>query len=247
MADSNLISNRFERLEEIGAGAMGTVYLGRDTVDDTKVAIKELKPEVVKEDPELVERFTREGEALRKLNHPSIVQVLASVDEGDSHYIVMEHVDGGSLEDLLKAKEQLPINQVLEIALDLSDALARAHRLNIIHRDIKPANVLIASDGTPRLTDFGIARIGDTSRMTQTGVIMGTLAYLPPEALSGIRLDHRADIWAFGVMLYEMCAGQRPFQSETTGGLLSGILHGSVPDLLQHRPYEDFGSWGLPV
>jgi serine/threonine protein kinase/tetratricopeptide (TPR) repeat protein len=246
MAESKLIAKHFERLEEIGAGAMGTVYLGRDTFDDSKVAIKELKPEVIKEDPELVERFAREGEALRKLNHPSIVKVLASAEEDGNHYIVMEYVDGGSLRDLLNKKEQLPINQVLEIALDLSDALARAHRLNIIHRDIKPANVLIASDGTPRLTDFGIARIGDSSQMTQTGVIMGTLAYLPPEALSGIRIDHRADIWAFGVMLYEMCAGHRPFEAESTGGLLAGILQGSVPDLLQHRPYEDFGSWGLP-
>lgn len=246
MSEIKLIAKRFECLEEIGAGAMGTVYLGRDILDDSKVAIKELKPEVVKEDPELVERFEREGEALRKLNHPSIVKVLASVEEGDNHYIVMEYVDGGSLRDLLKEKEQLPINQILEIALDLSDALARAHRLNIIHRDIKPDNVLIADDGTPRLTDFGIARIGDTSQITQSGVIMGTLAYLSPEALSGIQIDQRADLWAFGVMLYEMCAGRRPFESESTGGLLAGIIHGSVPDLLQFRAYEDFGSWGLP-
>jgi|GEM_PF-600015 len=246
MAENKLIAGRFERLEEIGAGAMGAVFKGRDTQTGELVAIKALKPDVIKQDPQIIERFDREGEALRRLNHPSIVKVIATAKEGKDHFLVLEYVDGGSLRGVMDETPQLPINQILEIALDLSDALARAHRLDIVHRDIKPANVLVAEDGTPRLTDFGIARIGDTSQMTQTGVIMGTLAYLPPEALSGQRTDYRGDIWAFGVMLYEMATGRRPFDGDNTGAILNGILNEEPPDMLQLRTYEEFGSWGLP-
>lgn len=246
MADAKLIAGHFERLEIIGEGAMGTVYKGRDTQNGELVAIKALKPDVIKQDPQIIERFEREGEALRRLNHPSIVKVIATAIDEKNHYLILEYVEGGSLRDLMDKTPQLPINDVLEIALDLSDALARAHRLDIVHRDIKPANVLIAPDGTPRLTDFGIAHIGDTSQMTQTGVIMGTLAYLPPEALGGQKTDYRGDIWAFGVMLYEMCTGRRPFDGDNTGAILNGILNTEPPDMLQFRAYEDFKSWGLP-
>jgi serine/threonine protein kinase/tetratricopeptide (TPR) repeat protein len=245
MAESNLIAGRFEQLELIGAGGMGLVYKGLDTHTGDFVAIKELKPEVFKQDSEMIQRFEREGEALRKLNHPSIVKVLASAHEGENHYIILEYVKGGSLRDKLDESPQLPIAQVLEIALDLADALTRAHRLNIIHRDIKPANVLMADDGTPRLTDFGVARIGDSSQMTKTGVVMGTLAYLPPEALAGERIDQRADIWAYGVMLYEMVAGRRPFEGENSGAIMAGILQKEAPDVWQFRDKEDFTAAGF--
>ena len=135
MAESKLIAERFERLEEIGAGAMGAVYKGRDTKTGDLVAIKALKPEVIKQDPQIIERFEREGEALRRLNHPSIVKVIATAREEKDHYLILEYVDGGSLRDVLDENSQLPVNQILEIALDLSDALARAHRLEIVHRD----------------------------------------------------------------------------------------------------------------
>jgi serine/threonine protein kinase/tetratricopeptide (TPR) repeat protein len=241
-----LIIGRYSKEREIGAGGMGTVYLGTDTVTGEYVAIKELKPDIIKDDPDIVERFAREAEALRKLNHPSIVKVLATAAENDRQYIIMEYVDGGSLGDRMEETPQMPVQDILNIALDLSDALTRAHRLHIIHRDIKPANVLIATDGTPRLTDFGVARIGDTTRLTKTGVVVGTLAYLAPEALNGERLDERADLWAFGVMLYEMLAGVRPFEGETTGAMLMKIMRDPTPDILQYRNYNEIGSWGLP-
>jgi serine/threonine protein kinase/tetratricopeptide (TPR) repeat protein len=241
-----LIIGRYSKGREIGAGGMGTVYRGTDTVTGEYVAIKELKPEVIKDDPDIVERFAREAEALRKLNHPSIVKVLATAAEADRQYIIMEYVDGGSLGDRMEETPQMPVHDILNIALDLSDALTRAHRLHIIHRDIKPANVLIATDGTPRLTDFGVARIGDTTRLTKTGVVVGTLAYLAPEALNGERLDERADLWAFGVMLYEMLAGVRPFEGETTGAMLMKIMRDPTPDILHYRKYDEIGSWGLP-
>ncbi|MGB1288019.1 MAG: serine/threonine-protein kinase, partial [Aggregatilineales bacterium] len=182
MSEQKIIGERYELQQEIGMGGMGAVFLGVDTVTQEKVAIKQLKPEVIRGDPDIVERFDREGEMLRKLHHPGIVAVLATVEEDGNHYIVLEYVTGGSLRDLLDKTPRLPYEQVLQIALDLSDALARAHRLKVIHRDIKPANVLIAEDGTPRLTDFGVAHMGDKTRVTATGVVVGTLAYLPPES-----------------------------------------------------------------
>jgi predicted ATPase len=147
----------------------------------------------------------------------------------------MEYVTGGDLHDLLKAG-QLPIERCLRLALDLADALTRAHKLDIIHRDLKPANVLLAEDGTLRLSDFGVARIGQKERVTATDMIVGTIDYLAPEALDGAGIDPRADIWAFGVMLFEMVGGKRPFSGESLTATLTAILTQPVPDLESLRP-----------
>lgn len=230
MGTSQTIAQRYEIHERIGRGGMGDVYLGRDTQTGEMVAIKVLKPEIVEIDPGIVERFEREGEALRKLNHPNIVNILEMIEEDEQHYLVMEYVAGGSLADLLRETPQLPISRVLEIALDLADALTRAHRLNIIHRDIKPANVLLAEDGTPRLTDFGTARMGDRTRVTQDGALIGTYIYLSPEACQGEEPDTRTDIWSFGVMLYEMLTGQCPFDADNPGAVINAILSKPITD-----------------
>ena len=161
--------------------------------------------------------------------------MLAAEDCDDTHFLVMEYVSGGSLLDVLNSEKKLSIQRTLYIALDLADALTRAHRLNILHRDIKPANVLIAEDGTPRLTDFGMARVQDV-RVTQSGMIVGTLSYLSPEALHGNKIDERADIWAFGVMLFEMLTGERPFPETNPGALITSIMTKPVPDLETIRP-----------
>jgi serine/threonine protein kinase len=224
-----LIAGKYELGELIGDGGMGTVYKGVVVRNNQPVAIKHLKPEVVTLEPEIVERFRREGQALRQLNHPNIVKVLAMTKEGKSYYLVLEYVGGGSLADLLRKPERLPLEDVLSISLELSDALARAHHLKIIHRDIKPGNVLIATDGTPRLTDFGIAHLGDRSRLTQTQTVLGTLGYLSPEALDGKPLDARTDIWSFGVLIYEMLTGKLPFNDETASALMMSIIHKTFP------------------
>src|SRR5262245_8549265 len=152
------VAGRFRIGERVGQGGMGTVFSGVDEQTGEVVAIKLLNEESVLHDPTTLERFSREGEALSRLNHPNIVKMLAAVDEGERRYLIMEWVGGGSLEDLLKSDPTpLPVERVLRIALDLGDALTRSHRLEIIHRDIKPANVLLTEDGTPKLTDFGIA------------------------------------------------------------------------------------------
>lgn len=238
-------SNRYQLGELLGEGGMGSVYRGVDKFSNRPVAIKLLRPEKVGGQPSLVERFSREAEALRALNHPNIVKVLATFTEENQQYIVMEFVEGGSLHDLLRREGQLSISRAIEIALDLADALTRAHRLQTIHRDLKPANVLLAGDGTARLSDFGIAKVADPianvdHSLTKEGTIMGTIDYLSPEACRGEMLDVRTDIWAFGVVLYEMLAGKRPFSHPSTSptivSILSAILTQPVPDLGAVRP-----------
>ncbi|MCB9435755.1 MAG: protein kinase [Anaerolineales bacterium] len=231
-----IIAERYELQEMIGRGGMGTVYKGYDTQTRQTVAIKSLDALVVARDPGLVERFRREGEILAELKHPNIVRAVAAVEENDEHYLIMEYVSGGSLQGILEREGRLPVKRVVEIALDLTDALTRAHRLKIIHRDLKPANVLIASDGTPRLTDFGIARITDGTRITETGSLMGTYAYLSPEACQGQRLDARADIWSFGVMLYELLTGQTPFETDNAAAILIAILQREPTDIRELNP-----------
>jgi serine/threonine protein kinase len=230
------IADRYELGYMIGEGGVGRVHRGLDTQTGEPVAIKALRSEIIFEAPTLVERFRREGEVLRKLNHPNIVKVLATIEDEGQHYIVMEYVPGGSLADLLKRQPQLPIERVLTIALELSDALARAHHLNVIHRDIKPGNILLAEDGTPRLTDFGMAHIGDYPAVTKVGDVIGTFQYLSPEGCNRQTLDERADVWSFGVVLFEMLAGQRPFEGAGyPGAIVRAILNQPVPSLVLYR------------
>lgn len=236
MNHSQLIAGRYEIIGTLGQGGMGDVYRGRDTQTGDMVAIKLLKPDIVESDPSLIERFEREGEALRQLNHPNIVTMLAAVEENDLHYLVMQYVSGGSLRDLLDRQPQLPVERVLSIGIELADALTRAHHLKIIHRDLKPENVMLDEHGTPLLADFGVARIGTRTRVTAAGAVIGTYAYLSPEACSGEDLDARADIWSFGVMLYEMLAGRRPFGAEQPTALLLQIMQEDPPALAGFRP-----------
>ncbi len=235
MTESLIIGNRYKLLRALDSGGMATVYMGHDLQTGATVAIKALRPDVIHAAPEIVDRFIREGEALRMLDHPNIVKVLDTLEDAGTHYVVMEYVKGGSLAGLLEREGRLPLPRVLNIALDISDALIRAHKLKIIHRDIKPANVLIADDGTPRLSDFGVAQFGDGTRFTQPGALIGTMAYLSPEVCMGEDLDARTDIWSFGVMLYEMLAGFRPFgegeNSSTMPVVLVAIMQQAVTPL----------------
>jgi serine/threonine protein kinase/tetratricopeptide (TPR) repeat protein len=235
MSDPILIGGRYQQGELIGRGGMGDVFIGADTVSGDPVAIKRLHPHIVQENPSILDRFQREGQALSQLNHPNIVKMLAAVQENDYHYLVMEYIGGGSLRELIDREKRMPVKRVLNIALDLADALTRAHRLSIIHRDIKPDNVLMKADGTPCLTDFGVAHMGDRTRLTQTGSVIGTYAYLSPEACNGMELDERADIWSFGVMLFEMLAGRPPFHENSTPAVLTAILTKPAPDLNRLR------------
>lgn len=232
MATGNtLVKGRYRLSRLIGGGGMGNVYLGADTLTGETVAIKQLRVEQTGSMPKMVERFIREGEALRRLNHPNIVKVLATSDEGGQHYIVMEYVGGGSLADLLSQQPQLPIERVVSIGLELSDALSRAHHLHILHRDIKPANILLAEDGTPRLTDFGLAHIGQLPSLTEAGSILGTFYYLSPEAVENREVNERSDIWSFGVVLYQMITGHMPFEGSSPFDVVWAIKNQTPPAL----------------
>ena len=211
--------------------------LGHDVQTGRPVAIKRLKAELISHNPEVVQRFIREGQTLSQLNHPNIVKIVAIQEHETPPILVMEYVSGGTLRDLLDNESPLPLEQVFTIGLELADALARVHHLGVIHRDIKPGNVLLADDGTPRLTDFGVAYLAQpNSRLTKEGQILGTTIYMSPEAWRGELLDARSDVWSFGAMLFEMVAGQPPFTAENPVAILNAILSNPLPDLSQLRP-----------
>lgn len=226
-----LIKNRYHLHTEIGAGGMGTVYRGIDGITGETIAVKLLKPEVIANNADSVRRFEREADALRQLNHPNIVKVLDTVQEDGRHYIVMEYAGEFTLRDILHQRHEVKVSRVLEVALDLADALTRAHRLQIIHRDIKPANIIIAADGTPRLTDFGVAFMTTQERVTRQTAAVGTLDYMSPESLNLDTVDGRADIWSFGVLLFEMLSGERPFRGKTFSQIITAIMTQATPDL----------------
>lgn len=231
------LNNRYLIDRLIGRGGMGNVYVAQDLQTRTSVAIKQLRPELIQADPLMPERFAHEGRLLRELDHPNIVKVLDTFTAGTEHYLVLEYLAGGSLRDILDQRKQLPLDRVIAIALELSDALTRAHHLGIVHRDIKPANILIAPDGTPRLTDFGTAvRVSQLDEDSQTGTITGTYAYLSPEACQGQLVDGRADIWSQGVLLFEMLTGELPFPGRLPGQVITAILNAPPADLLALRP-----------
>jgi serine/threonine protein kinase/tetratricopeptide (TPR) repeat protein len=234
IADRFVITNPEQDL--LGRGSMGDVYRATDAHTGEPVAVKALDPRAVARDPGILERFVREGEALRQLDHPNIVRMIAAVEEQGRHCLVMEYVEGGSLRDVLEKEGRLPVTRAVEIALELSDALTRAHHLGILHRDLKPENVLLATDGTPRLADFGLAHLPASSRLTQSGMLMGTVDYVSPEACNGEAPDERSDIWSFGVLLFEMLAGRVPFTGDTLIGRLNAIVTQPIPDLGQLAP-----------
>lgn len=225
-----LVAGQYEMGTVIGQGGMGLVFRGVHRKTREPVAIKVLDHGRITRQPELLERFLREAHALKQLNHPNIVTYLDEEMANGRYALVMEYVDGGNLRQQLDKTPQLPLDQIVSLALDLVDALTRSHRLGILHRDIKPSNVLLSRDGTPLLSDFGLARLNTNSNLTQSGTLMGTIAYMSPEACLGETLDERTDIWSLGVLLYELVFGVLPFQKDAPIGTLLAIINDSIPD-----------------
>lgn len=223
------LNKRYKVTDSIGQGAMGVVYRATDTLTRTEVALKVITNQLSL-DPATLERFKREGEALRQLKHPNIVGFIDTFSHQDNYVIAMEYISGGSLYELIK-QDPLSLSQTWQIGLDLCDALIRAHRLNIVHRDIKPENILIDQDGTPKLADFGVAHIGLGTRMTRTGTQVGTPYYMAPEAWEGKTLDAQADIWSLGVVLFEMLSGEVPFGGTTGAVVMTKVLTTEPPNL----------------
>jgi serine/threonine protein kinase len=206
---------QYEIVKMLGRGGMGAVYMGRQTALDRPVAIKILSAQLEESDMGFTERFKNEARAMGKLNHPAVVKVFEfGQHESGLLYIVMEYVDGTDVARMIAKKGRLHTEHAMAIAAHVCDALAYAHERGIIHRDIKPANVMVGYDGVVKVADFGLAKVsvgGQTLGLTQSGMAMGTMHYMAPEALMlGSAVDHRADIYAVGVMLYQMLTGKIP-------------------------------------
>ena len=224
----------FEVSAQIGEGGMGQVYRARDTKLDRDVAIKIL-PEAFAHDADRLARFEREAKTLASLNHPNIAQIFGLEQTGDVHALVMELVSGEDLSRRI-ARGAVPVDEALPIAKQVAEALEAAHEHGIIHRDLKPANIKIRADGTVKVLDFGLAKAMEpvagssasmsmsptitTPAMTQAGMILGTAAYMSPEQARGSTVDKRADVWAFGVVLWEMLTGSRLFEGATVSDTL---------------------------
>jgi len=220
---------KFEITARLGQGGMGTVYKGRDPSLDRAVALKTISPELAA-NPEFLNRFQREARAAARLQHPNIVTVYELGDVGGTPFIAMELLDGIDLAEAMTPRDRLTLDEKLRVMVEVCRGLDYAHKRGVVHRDVKPANVRILANGNVKLVDFGIARLGE-STLTQTGMLLGTPSYLAPEVVAGGRVDHRADMWAVGVMLYEMLAGERPFQAPAFVGLVYRIVHDPAPPL----------------
>ena len=222
-------------IAQIGEGGMGEVYQATDTKLNRQVALKIL-PEAFASDPDRLARFQREAQVLASLNHPNIAQIHGLEESDGTRALVLELVEGPTLADRI-AQGAMPLDEVLPIAKQIAEALEAAHEAGVIHRDLKPANIKVRDDGTVKILDFGLAKALDpspegdpsqsptlTAAATQMGVIMGTAAYMSPEQARGKPVDKRADIWAFGAVLYEMLTGAKPFPGDDISQTLARVI-----------------------
>ena len=223
---------RYEVVGELGQGAMGVVYKAKDPLIDRIVAIKTINLNMAQEEKEEYEaRFYQEAKAAGRLNHPNIVTIYDVGESGDVAYIAMEFLEGRELRDVLNDGARLPVDQVLDIVVQVALGLAYAHEHGIVHRDVKPSNIMVIRDGHAKITDFGIARMASSSVRTQTGMVLGSPKYMSPEQVMGKQIDQRSDIFSLGVMLYEMLTGKVPFDGENINAIMYQILN-AVPQPL---------------
>src|SRR6202049_1688491 len=237
----------YEILSSIGAGGMGEVYRARDTRLDRIVAIKVL-PTHLADRSELRERFEREARTIASLNHPHICTLFDIGQQDGINFLVMEYLEGETLAQRLM-KGPLPLAQVLQYAIEIADALDKAHRKGITHRDLKPGNIMLTKSGT-KLVDFGLAKLRQDAApatplsqlptandpLTVQGSILGTLQYMAPEQLEGGEVDARTDIFAFGAVVYEMATGRRAFEGKSQASVISAIISSDPPPMSSLQP-----------
>jgi serine/threonine protein kinase/Flp pilus assembly protein TadD len=224
----------YEILEKLGEGGMGVVYKAEDTKLKRDVAIKFL-PSRISANEEERERFNIEAQAAAALNHPNIAHIYAIEETDDEMFIVMEYIDGQELKNIIKT-EILNSKSAIDYAIQIAEGLQAAHKKDIVHRDIKSANIMITEDGKVKIMDFGLAKVRGGTLVTKAGTTLGTAAYMSPEQARGDEVDHRSDIWSFGVVLYEMLTGQLPFSGDYEAAVAYSILNENPKPINEERP-----------
>lgn len=230
-----MISGRYEILKSIGEGGMANVYVGYDTILNRKVAIKILRGDLAN-DEKFVRRFQREALSASSLSHPNIVEMYDVGEDDGIYYIIMEYIEGKTLKQLIKKRGSITLSEAIDIMLQLTDGIAQAHDSYIIHRDLKPQNVMIKEDGTVKITDFGIAVALNSTQLTQTNSVMGSVHYIPPEQASGKGSTIRSDIYAMGILFYELLTGSLPFRGDNAVEIALKQMHDPIPSVRKKNP-----------
>ena len=229
------INDRYEIIRSIGEGGMANVYLGYDTILDRNVAIKVLRGDL-SNDEKFVRRFQREALSASSLAHPNIVEVYDVGEDNGLYYIVMEYIEGKTLKQMLKKRGNLTLSEAIDIMLQLTDGMAHAHDSYIIHRDLKPQNIMIKDDGQIKITDFGIAMALNSTQLTQTNSVMGSVHYLPPEQASGKGCTTKSDIYSMGIIFYELLSGSLPFKGDNAVEIALKHMRDPLPNLRNDNP-----------
>ncbi len=224
------INNRYEIIKSIGEGGMANVYLAYDTILDRNVAIKVLRGDLAN-DEKFVRRFQREALSASSLSHPNIVAMYDVGEDDGLYYIVMEYVEGKTLKQLLKKRGSLTLSECIDIMLQLTDGMAHAHDSYIVHRDLKPQNIMIEDDGQIKITDFGIAMALNSTQLTQTNSVMGSVHYLPPEQAAGKGTTIKSDIYSMGIIFYELLTGELPFKGDSAVEIALKQMKEPLPDV----------------
>ncbi|HVS28191.1 MAG TPA: protein kinase [Solirubrobacteraceae bacterium] len=230
-----LLNGRFRLEELIGAGGMSTVYRATDTTLERDVAIKLMHREIASDSDQL-ERFRREARAVAQLSHAHIVTVIDAGEDEHRPYIVFEYVRGETLKERIRRLGRLPVPEAVAYAIEIARGLGAAHQGNIVHRDVKPQNVLLDSEGSAKVTDFGIARSLEEEGLTADGRVLGTTDYVSPEQALGHNVTGQSDIYSLGIVLYEMLTGEVPFRGETQVAVAMKHVREAIPDVQTRRP-----------
>ena len=229
------INDRYQIIKSIGEGGMANVYLAYDTILDRNVAVKVLRGDLAT-DEKFVRRFQREALSASSLSHPNIVEVYDVGEENGQYYIVMEYIEGCQLKQLLKKRGRLTLSEVIDIMLQITDGLSVAHDAYIIHRDIKPQNIMILDSGLVKITDFGIAMAMNSTQLTQTNSVMGSVHYLPPEQANGNGSTLQSDIYSMGILMYELLTGELPYKGDNAVEIALKHLKEKIPSVREKFP-----------
>jgi eukaryotic-like serine/threonine-protein kinase len=229
------INDRYQIIKSIGEGGMANVYLAYDTILDRNVAVKVLRGDLAT-DEKFVRRFQREALSASSLSHPNIVEVYDVGEDNGQYYIVMEYIEGYQLKQLLKKRGKLTLTEVIDIMLQVTDGMSVAHDAYIIHRDIKPQNIMIQDNGMVKITDFGIAMAMNSTQLTQTNSVMGSVHYLPPEQANGKGATLQSDIYSMGILMYELLTGKLPYKGDNAVEIALKHLKEPFPSIKEELP-----------